>query len=159
MAVALGGTPEGFRESARLTPIASDVSGKPVFVRCATSEATWEAFLRPWDLPPRIQGLTFPDNDGTYLKPTVCRALEGWLRGRSAPSVETLGVMALVLAHEAVHTRGVDDESVTDCTALRELPSVLRRWFAVRRQAALRVAMNAAWAAHRSRPPVFRTVC
>lgn len=151
--------PVGFRESARLQPIAAGLAERPVFVRCATSESAWAAMLAPWDLPAGVDALTFPDNAGSYLAPRTCRELEGWLRGKSAPTPQRLGVVVLSLVHETMHLRGVDPEAEAECAALRAMPAVLRRWFGIKRAVTLRAVMNAAWANHRTKPVAYRTLC
>ena len=152
-------TPEGFRESVRLEPISSAVSGKPTFVLCARTDSAWQAKLSPWPYLRAADAITFHDEDGSYFARLTCQRLEGWLRGKNAPTPAELGRAVLSLVHEANHVRGVIDESDADCAALRQMPAVLKRWFGIKRAKTLRAVMNAAWADHRAAPAVYRTSC
>lgn len=151
--------PEGFRDSARLTPIASGLAGRPVFIRCAVSVEAWQAMLKPWDFPSTVDGLTFPDNAGSYFAPRTCRALEGWLRGKNAPTPAILGIYALSLVHETEHLRGVNTEAGAECAALKELPAVLTRWFKIKSVTIRKAVMKAAWANHRAKPAAYTSDC
>jgi hypothetical protein len=151
--------PDGFRDSTRLGAIATALTGRPVYVRCATTNAAWKELLEPWDLHPATDALTFPDLEGSYFAARGCKALEGWLRGKAAPFPETLGVYVLSLVHETEHLRGVNTESGAECAALRKMPNVLRRWFGIKRATVLRAVMDGAWESHRLKPREYRTAC
>lgn len=159
LVAALLGTPDGFRESVRLAPAVSHVAGKPAFVRCATTDGAWSAMLMRWSLPRDVDALTFPNENGTYFSRPTCRALEGWMRGKNAPSPAELGPVALSLAHEAQHVRGIIDEGEAECRAVRHLPTLLRQWFGIRRAVTLKRVMTAAMSNHRAKPAEYRAVC
>jgi hypothetical protein len=91
--------------------------------------------------------------------PWVCQRLEGWLRGKNVPTRYLFAASTLTFLHELVHARGVRDESVADCTALREMPGVLGRYFGVKRATTLRALMALAWQEHRLKPASYQTVC
>ena len=153
--------PEGFRETTRLQPIAVALS-PAALVYCSMSNTAWQADITvrfpslDWT---RVGGYRARGTSDVRLAPWTCRALEGWLRGKSVPTLTMLGRHALTLTHELMHTRGINDESETDCAALREMPAMLRTWFKVRNTVTLRTIMAAAWADHRSKPAAYRTVC
>lgn len=149
-------TPEGFRESARLTPIAGAIAGKPSSVICARTDTAWTALLAPYDFPPNVDAITLRDEPITYLSPPTCRRLEGWLRGKNAPTLRDLGVVALSFTHEAMHLRGILGEREAECGALQRLPAVLKTHFKVRRADSLRIAMAAARANHLKKPLAYR---
>jgi hypothetical protein len=61
-----------------------------------------------------------------------------------------VAVAAHILTHEAVHLRGITDESRAECAALRLLPAVLRDRFglksaSVRRQLVAFVTRQRPW--------------
>ena len=153
---AAAGAPDGFRDSARLQPITSAIAGRPVVVRCARTNDAWTALLNEYRVP-NARGLVL--HDAAYLSTNVCRSLEGWLRGKAAPTVGTLGVDALTLTHEAMHLRGLVNEHDTDCAALKELPRVLRVQFRVRSTRNLAFAIRYAWAEHNSSSPIYAGPC
>lgn len=158
-------TPDGFRESIRLSTIASGVAGRPVTVWCAVTEAAWlEALWGAASPPganqeqhPSMAGRAgVPDNDSTQLAPLICRTLERWLRGKSTPTIDNLGPAILTLVHESIHLRGVRDEGQAECTALREMVPVAQQSFGIRKRETMRVLMQGAWAEHNFLPPKYR---
>lgn len=148
--------PEGFRESVRLTPIAAALAGKPVAVHCATTDAAWAALLKPYDYPADVDAITIFSYDTSYLSPVTCRRLEGWLRGKNAPTAAQLGIVVLSLTHEAMHLRGILDERGAECGAMARLRSVLRVHFKIRRETTMRVALSAARALHNMKPAAYQ---
>src|SRR3990167_1044968 len=156
---AKGEPPAGFRESTRLSPIASEVTGRPVMIWCARTPAVWRDTVEPFRLPWLVNGYAMLDEPAAYLAPTVCRTLEGWLRGKSAPIPEHLGREILMLVHAAIHLRGVIDESETECAALALVPGVARASFRVRSTKILRTIVWAAQVAHNGSPAKFRGTC
>ena len=149
LAATASAAPDGFRESVRLSPIASGVAGRPVTVWCARTPVIWRDAVQALD--PSLSGTTrglagVPDADSMQLAPWVCRTLEGWLRGKGAPTPENLGREILTLVHESVHLRGIVDEGVTTCTALPLVPGIARASFKIRSAKVLRAVVQAAWA-------------
>lgn len=161
LVLALAGPPEGFRESARLGPIASAVAGAPAAVYCARTTPAWAAQIAATGGgdPRLIGGYAMVAESAMHLSPWTCRQLEGWLRGKSVPTLAQFAGSTLLLVHEAIHLRGTTDESVTQCTALRDLPGVLTRRFGVKRAKTRRAIMAAAWRLHRSSPAEYRRLC
>ncbi|MCR4340517.1 MAG: hypothetical protein NUW01_11620, partial [Gemmatimonadaceae bacterium] len=152
--------PDGFRESVRLTPIAAEIAGKPVLVRCAQTFDAWAAQVAATGggNPYQIGGYTLVADGETHLSPWTCQHIEGWLRGKNVPSLARFASSVLLLVHETVHLRGELDESVADCTALRELPGVLTRRFGIKRAVTRRAIMAAAWVRHRAQAE-YRVLC
>ena len=162
LTAAASAAPDGFRESARLTPIASGVTGRPVTVWCARTPAIWRDTVVPLYPGQRwatLNGYAMVNEPATYLAPWVCQTLEGWLRGKSAPTPEVLGRRLLTLVHEAIHLRGILDEGVTDCTALSLVPGVARASFRIRSAKVLHAVVRAAQDEHNESPVKFRGSC
>lgn len=154
--------PDGFRASARLSPIAAEISGKPAEVYCASGAspwATWLTLMRSVNAPPASTGYVPPTDDVAYLSPDTCQELEGWIRGKNIPKLEQLGWSVLTLVHESMHVRGLDNEGETDCAALAAMPRVLRVHFKVRKPAVLKTVMVAAWKKHRLSGPAYQGNC
>lgn len=128
--------PDGFRESARLTPVLRALSVPDATVYCALTVVGWRDSLKvthptlEWSA---IQGYAIASEPATYLAPWVCQPLEQWKRGRAVP-LDKLGAALLTLTHESVHLRGVHDEKIAECTALRELRGVARTHFGIRQE-------------------------
>lgn len=133
---AAAAAPDGFRESARLTPIAQALSVPDAKVYCALTVVGWREAVKvalptlDWSA---IQGYTSRTERVTFLAPWVCQPLERWKRGKTVP-LDKLGDAMHTLSHESVHLRGVHDEKVADCTALRELRAVARTHFGIRKE-------------------------
>lgn len=140
--------PDGFRESARLIPRAQAISGNAAaVVYCARTYSAWEAKVREFHGPAAkahlVRGMAAPTASEMYLSRPVCMALESWLRGKPA-SLWDVGVSAHTLGHETWHLRGVYDEKVAECSALRALPDILRQHFGVKKPETFRTMVAAA---------------
>lgn len=161
LVLAFTGPPDNFRESARLTPIASHVAGGPIAVHCARTYTAWatQVAATGGGNPRSIGGYALVEAGEIHLAQWTCRQLEGWLRGKNVPPLKQFATAAFGFVHEAIHMRGETDESVVDCAALRELPGVVTRRFGVKRAATRRAIMAAAWAAHRASPLEYRRLC
>lgn len=160
-APATAAVPEGFRESARLSPIISRVAGVQATVYCASSPATWRdhiAEVYPAALPrwSSIVALTVRGEDFTRFATWECQALEGWLRGKPVTAA-VLGRAILTLTHEAQHLAGITDEGAAECAGLRLVRSTALRSFRVKKQLAAVVA--AARREHALKPASYRSVC
>lgn len=152
--------PEGFRDSTRLSSIATEIVGKPVVVSCARTKDAWVGFSNLQGIPGgAARGFADQPDGVAYLTVNVCRALEGWLRGKNAPTILTLGSEALTLVHETMHLRGISNEHAADCAALAELPRVLRIHFRVKSARLLSLAMRSAKAEHDSAPAAYTGAC
>ena len=71
-------------------------------------------------------GVAFPARALAFLRPSLCRMLHDLLAGETTGD-ERAGEAIVVLAHEAVHLRGVRDEGETECYALQEGVGLGRR--------------------------------
>lgn len=143
--------PGSFREATALEPAASYVAGKPVKVWCGVT--------RIGDV---YEG-GYTDSVGgnnIFLSPTLyCAPLEKLLSHRFVMSRDA-GPAVLALVHEGIHARGVADESVTDCAALKATAQVGILFFGLRgRRRYLRDMMAEAWAQHRARPAAYTRLC
>lgn len=161
LVAALLGTPEGFRDSVRLEPIAGTVV-PGVSVYCPRTEAVWRTEVgnrfpeAPWNRVGGFYETGAGGPDELYLSPWGCRALEGWLRGKNTPTLRYLAVYGLTFVHELMHLRGIAGERDADCAALKALPGVLRTHFKVRSAATMRRVMAYAWADNRAKPAAYR---
>lgn len=148
------GAPDGFRESARLTPRVRAISGNEAsVVFCASNTAAWATRMKeylPDANPSRIVAFYVYDENAAYFQAHICSALERWLRGKPVTQYE-VGVAALSVAHEAHHARGIIDERQAECDALARLPRTLRVHFAVKNPLAVRAMVAAARADNRRR--------
>src|SRR5690348_16719582 len=106
----------------RLNTIASNIAGHDVVVSCSASEHEWVSF-EDAGFPGQnfdADGFTTASRSNViYLAPRVCDTLEGDLHvGVASVGDYWNGLAIKVLVHEALHQRGITDESQTDCTAL-----------------------------------------
>ncbi len=72
-------------------------------------------------------GVAFTQRAIAYLEPTVCRALYRIAFENELGPRDEASFAITVLAHEAVHLRGVRDEAETECFALQEGVELARR--------------------------------
>lgn len=152
-----GAAPTGFWANKRLTPAASFVSGKPVVVYCANTQAALEALAASADTVPDLQGLATVGGDAIYLSPLTCAYLDAWLNGRNVKNQYGVAGSMLTLAHEAEHTHGVSDETDTDCAALYAMPQMVVKFFPLLKRESLHDLMFDAWRGHSTKPPQYQT--
>jgi hypothetical protein len=127
--------PAGFRDSPvspRVERIAA-VAGAEAY--CARSPDAWRVFLRARQID-FAYGLTDIPLGVAYLAPGICRPLEGWLRGGRV-RLTTLTHAVFVAGHEAMHLRGIVDESSADCETWKRFRSIARA-FGIRGEATIR---------------------
>ena len=105
--------------TARFSREASIVAGKPVTIACDESGEHVGAVQH-------ADGVAEVGGDLAYLTPERCLALQRLAFGGETSSSETARAIA-VLAHEAWHLRGVQDEGATECYALQTGVDVGRR--------------------------------
>jgi Tol biopolymer transport system component len=155
----------GFAAESALAPAASSVAQKPVTVDCPASRAIWDQFIASLSDREARDGFGVSFEVGgseTFLSFDSCRTLLDRL-ARHRVETAPLATAIEILVHEAVHLRGEDDESLTDCTALREMPNVAVHFFGFsykpKKRAALRALMASAWVDHRGKPAEYRTRC
>ncbi len=104
---------ERTRAEQRFTREAAAIAGKPVTVRCDDSYAFT-------GVGSDAAGVAFPRHALAYLEPQVCRTLRGVTVAGAAGNRESAALAITVLAHEAIHLRGVRDEARTECYAIQE---------------------------------------
>jgi hypothetical protein len=128
--------------SGRLDTAASAVAGHPVQVWC---EENWGDWIHLGDDYGEdfsyLMGFTFPSEPIVYINPAHCESLHALLGGSQVGSYHS-SIALLTLAHEAVHQRGIDDEGVTDCTALPLVPGLAANYFRVPRRIARTKIVN-----------------
>ncbi len=95
----------------RFSAEASRIAGKPVRIRCDESGAFVGAVQH-------ADGVATVGGDLAYLTPERCHDLYRLAFEGEVTSSQTARALA-VLAHEAWHLRGVDDEGTTECYALQ----------------------------------------
>lgn len=110
---------------------ASEVAGKPVSVWCENSWVAWIQMRQAAGLSPEGTGFTRAGGAPiVYLSPEICFSLYSLLARESIGTYHAARAL-LVLAHEAVHQRGIVNEGEADCTALPLLPGLAVRHFGV----------------------------
>jgi hypothetical protein len=123
----------------KLSPIASEIAGREVSVRCP---GWFGRLLAPADT---TAGVVSVDAEGrvadhTELRTRTCDELEAVLEGgrtrelacasRSTSCGDDVQQMAWAintLAHEAIHLRGITDEGVTECYAVQNFALTAQR--------------------------------
>ncbi len=95
----------------RFSEEASRIAGKPVTIRCDESR-DYVGLVQHAD------GVAAVGGDNAYLTPERCFDLYRLAFEGETTSSQTARAIA-VLAHEAWHLRGVDDEGTTECYALQ----------------------------------------
>lgn len=131
--VALADAPDGFRESPRLGVRAARIAVVPdTRVYCATTATGWQEFALAKAGSRGALGITSRAAREVFLAPTICRTLEGWLRGHRFTN-RALALSIHVLTHEAQHVRGTRNEQQADCIALRRF-AFAARTFGVKNQ-------------------------
>jgi hypothetical protein len=101
------------RAEARFSSEATRIAGTPVRVVC-------DAGYSFTGVGSDAAGVAFPRQRLAYLEPSVCRSLYRIAFEGDVGSREDAAWAVTVLAHEAVHLRGVRPEGVTECYALQE---------------------------------------
>ncbi len=96
---------------ARFSSEASRIAAKPVTIRCDEAR-DYVGFVQHAD------GVAIVGGDRAYLTPEICYDLYRLAFEGDVTSSQTARAVA-VLAHEAWHLRGVDDEGTTECYALQ----------------------------------------
>jgi hypothetical protein len=95
----------------RFSAEASRIAGKPVRIRCDESGAFVGAVQH-------ADGVATVGGELAYLTPERCNDLYRLAFDGEVTSSQTARALA-VLAHEAWHLRGIDDEGTTECYALQ----------------------------------------
>jgi hypothetical protein len=95
----------------RFSEEASRIAGKPVTIRCDEAR-DYVGFVQHAD------GVAAVDGDRAYLTPERCHDLYRLAFEGEVTSSQTARAIA-VLAHEAWHLEGVEDEGTTECYALQ----------------------------------------
>jgi hypothetical protein len=95
----------------RFSSEASRIAGKPVRIRCDESGAFVGAVQH-------ADGVAIVGGELAYLTPERCHDLYRLAFDGEVTSSQTARALA-VLAHEAWHLRGIDDEGTTECYALQ----------------------------------------
>jgi hypothetical protein len=103
----------------RFSDEASLIAGKPVRIRCDESGAFVGAVQH-------ADGVATVGGDLAYLTPERCHDLYRLAFQGEVRSSQTARAIA-VLAHEAWHLRGIDDEGTTECYALQSGVALGRR--------------------------------
>lgn len=158
LAAPAAAAPDGFSESASLTPIARSIGSPEAIVYCALTAATWRDAVNgvlPAAVWSNTDGYTYGASGQTFLAPWICKPLEDWKRGRTV-APDPLGRALLAIVHESVHLRGVSAENVAECTALREVHSVARAHFGIKREATWRKVWRGVLTAHSRTPAEYR---
>lgn len=145
--------PDGFRESARLSPIAQALSVPEARVYCAVDDTRWVEML-----PREAAGAdayTRFSTRSSNLMAWMCRQLEGPAKPLNVRWAKAL----LTFVHETVHLRGVRGEAEAECTAYRETAKVTILHFGIRNRRTLHKMMDNVKAIHQAKPSEYRDIC
>ena len=104
---------------ARFSEEASRIAGKPVTIRCDESRDYVGAVQH-------TDGVATVGGDSAYLTPELCHDLYRLAFEGEVTSSQTARAVA-VLAHEAWHLQGIDDEGTTECYGLQSGVELGRR--------------------------------
>lgn len=131
----------------KLAPIASEIAGHEVGVRCP---GWWGRLLSPGDTN---AGMVAVDAEGrvadhTNLRTVTCTELDAFVDGGREPQlacaerstscgddVQSLAWALSTVSHEAIHLRGILDEALTECYGVQYLAFTAERLGATPRQA------------------------
>jgi hypothetical protein len=130
----LGGMTEVSRIEPLYTRVVERIAGRSVEVRCWSDEdwaersdevAEWtHGEMRPGDWTAYVSW----DRERANLSPAICRSLGRWAYERQWPDdrseVFDFAWSLKVLAHEAQHLKGIDDEAKADCYGLQAMAEV-----------------------------------
>jgi hypothetical protein len=108
------------RAAARFSAEASVIARKPVTVQCDESG-------RQVGIVQHADGAAVVGGTVAYLTPERCLQLYRLAFEHDEPSSQTARAIA-VLAHEAWHLRGIEDEGVTECFAVQSGVALGRRF-------------------------------
>jgi hypothetical protein len=103
---------ERARAERRFTAEAARIAGRPVRVVCDESYAFT-------GVGSDAAGVAFIPRGLAYLEPSVCRSLYRITFEQKLGARDDAAFAVTVLAHEAVHLRGVRNEAETECQALQ----------------------------------------
>jgi hypothetical protein len=104
---------ERARAERRFTAEAARIAGHPVRVICDESYSFT-------GVGSDAAGVAFIPRGLAYLEPSVCRSLYRIAFEHKVGAHDDAAFAVTVLAHEAVHLRGVRNEAETECQALQE---------------------------------------
>jgi hypothetical protein len=97
----------------RLSSAAESIARRRVTIRCDNSYSFT-------GVGSDAAGVAFPRQALAYLEPTVCRSLYDLSFAGKLGTRDGAAWALTVLAHEATHLRGIQDEARTECFALQE---------------------------------------
>ena len=139
----------------RLAPIASEIAGRQVGVRCP---GVFGRLLAPGDTAAGVVSVDAEGrvSDHTDLRTATCKELDALVDGgrerqlacaeRSSScgdDVQTLAWAIGTVAHEAIHLRGILDEALTECYAMQYLAFAAQRLGATPRRPATSRVLHA----------------
>jgi hypothetical protein len=132
MSVAATAGMAGNDSDARLDAVATEVAGAPVAVWCETHWSSWiltgvDLFGEDWSF---LRGFTIIGRPTVYISPADCETLHALLDGESVGTYHA-AIAIHVLAHEAMHQRGITNEGEADCAALPLVPELAVRHFGI----------------------------
>lgn len=136
-------------DQAKLDGMASLVAGHPVRVDCVTDSAAW---LRG----PAPQALGYQwahEPEAIHLGPYACEALRD-------PRSPLFGGGLYILAHEAAHARGIENERVASCFGLFWPRDLARRFYGIPLFSQRSFDVDfASTSIHAMTPPEYRGKC
>ena len=156
LGVIVGSASAETRRSQLLSELVAWVAGRTVSVSCETGRAAWEEEVEAAALTSGVVAYYDPNADLVRFGPTVCNPISSPRKGVTLARVAAL----FVVAHEAAHVSGIDDEGVANCWGLYWAQGLARlvygvEFFTPRSRQVL------AWARQiqRDSPPEYRAAC
>lgn len=142
--------------SDRLTEIVTTVAGRTVDVSCETRGLVWKREVQSAHLAAGAVAYYDPELDLIRFGPLICKDLLTLRQGASLSSVRGL----FIVAHEAAHASGVDNEGTANCWGLYWAQNLARRFNGVRFfTPASRRVLALAKQIHRGAPPNYQRSC
>jgi hypothetical protein len=157
-AAADAGPPPGFTLEPIISARAAWIAQKPVSIYCASTDASWKAYVATLPVQPTAtpHGYTPQFGDTTsYLAPDVCAPINARLHKR-AVNLVTLGAALDVLTVESLHLRGDISDGQTACDAMRLLGRfVIAEWGFRNHTVALGTLLRGARTYLAGQPPAY----
>jgi hypothetical protein len=152
----VGDTARAQTRSDLLSVLASWVSGRTIEVSCETNWPAWRQELAAGALPLGSDAYYEPNDDVIRIGPTACNAIASAVRGLTLARAAAL----FIVAHEAAHAAGVEDEGTANCWGLYWTQDLARRVYGVEFFTA-QSRKVLAWARQiqRDAPPEYRAAC
>jgi hypothetical protein len=146
--------PPGFKANPRLSKPVTWIAGHPVTAYCAPTAAAMNALVSP--TAKNVQGAT-PVIGGNVinLSPLTCAYLTAWLNGKKPSNLYGVAGSMETLAHESELAKGISDETSATCAGLKAMPSMVTKFFPLKRRMTLHAVMAYAYELWNAQGPSY----